>query len=51
MNLTSGIIEVDLHGLRAKEAVKRAKSEVNKASGAVLYHPSHTWLSLRHKDP
>jgi hypothetical protein len=25
---------VDLHGLRVEEAVKRAKSEVNKASGA-----------------
>ena len=35
MNLTSGIIEVDLHGLRVEEAVKRAKSEVNKASGSV----------------
>ena len=35
MNLTSGIIEVDLHGLRVEETVKRAKSEVNKASGSV----------------
>ena len=35
MNLTSGIIEVDLHGIRTGEAIKRVKSEVNKASGDV----------------
>ena len=35
MNLTSGVIEIDLHGMRAEEAVRRAKSEVDKASGSV----------------
>ncbi len=51
MNLTSGIIEVDLHGLRAEEAVKRAKSEVNKASGSVyiirLIHGYHGGTRIR----
>ncbi len=45
MNLTSGIIEVDLHGLRVEEAVKKVKSEVRKASGSVyvirLIHGYH----------
>ena len=35
MNLTSGIIEIDLHGMRTEEAVRKARSEVNKASGSV----------------
>ena len=35
MNLTSGIIEVDLHGLRVEEAIRKVKSEVNKAPGSV----------------
>lgn len=26
MNLTSGIIEIDLHGMRVEEAVKKVKS-------------------------
>lgn len=30
MNLTSGVIEIDLHGMRAEEAVRRVKSEVAK---------------------
>ena len=51
MNLTSGIIEVDLHGLRVEEAVKRAKSEVNKASGSVyiirLIHGYHGGTGIR----
>ena len=51
MNLTSGIIEVDLHGLRVEEAVKRAKSEVNKASGSVyiirLIHGYHGGTRIR----
>ena len=51
MNLTSGIIEVDLHVLRAEEAVKRAKSEVNKASGSVyiirLIHGYHGGTRIR----
>ena len=45
MNLTSGIIEVDLHGLRVEDAVKRVKSEVRKAPGSVyvirLIHGYH----------
>ena len=51
MNLTSGIIEIDLHGLRTEEAVKRAKSEVNKASGSVyiirLIHGYHGGTRIR----
>lgn len=45
MNLTSGIIEIDLHGLRVDEAVKKVKSEVKKAPGSVyvirLIHGYH----------
>ena len=45
MNLTSGIIEVDLHGLRVEDAVKTVKSEVRKAPGSVyiirLIHGYH----------
>ncbi len=51
MNLTSGTIEADLHGLRTEEAVKRAKSEVNKASGSVciirLIHGYHGGARIR----
>ncbi len=54
MNLTSGIIEVDLHGLRTEEAVKWAKSEVNKASGSVyiirLIHGYHGGTRIREVD-
>ena len=45
MNLTSGIIEIDLHGLRVDEAVKKVKSEIKKAPGSVyvirLIHGYH----------
>ena len=45
MNLTSGIIEVDLHGLRVEEAIKKVKGEVRKAPGSVyvirLIHGYH----------
>ena len=45
MNLTSGIIEVDLHGLRVEDAVKKVKNEVRKAPGSVytirLIHGFH----------
>lgn len=51
MQLTSGIIEVDLHGLRVEEAVKRANDEVNKASGSVyiirLVHGYHGGTRIR----
>ena len=51
MNLTSGIIEVDLHGLRTEEAVKKAKSEVSKASASVyiirLIHGYHGGTRIR----
>ena len=51
MQLTSGIIEVDLHGLRVEEAVKRANDEVNKASGSVyiirLIHGYHGGTRIR----
>ena len=44
MNLTSGIIEIDLHGLRVEEAVKKVKAEVGKAPGS---NPGITELVLR----
>ena len=51
MNITSGIIEVDLHGLRTEEALKRVKSEVSKASGSVyiirLIHGFHGGTRIR----
>ena len=51
MNLTSGVIEIDLHGMRAEEAVRRAKSEVAKASGSVyiirLIHGYHGGTKIR----
>ena len=33
--ISAAIIEVDLHGLRVDEAVKKVRSEVNKASSSV----------------
>lgn len=45
MNLTSGIIEIDLHGLRVEEAITKVKREVQKAPGSVyvirLIHGYH----------
>ena len=51
MNLTSGIIEIDLHDMRTEDAVRKAKSEVNKASGSVyiirLIHGYHGGTRIR----
>ena len=51
MNLTSGIIEIDLHGLRTEEAIKRVRSEVRKAPGSVytirLIHGYHGGTRIR----
>ena len=51
MELTSGIIEVDLHGLNVEDAVKRANEEVKKASGSVyiirLIHGYHGGTRIR----
>ena len=51
MNLTSGVIEIDLHGMRVEEAICRAKSEVSKASGSVyiirLIHGYHGGTRIR----
>ena len=51
MNLTPGIIEVDLHGLRVEEAIRKVKSEVNKAPGSVytirLIHGYHGGTRIR----
>ena len=51
MNLTSGIIEIDLHGLRTEEAVRKARTEVAKASGSVyiirLIHGYHGGTRIR----
>ncbi len=45
MNITSGIIEVDLHGLRVEEAIRKVERELSKASGSVymirLIHGYH----------
>ncbi len=45
MDLTSGIIEIDLHGLRVEEAIRKVKNEVRKAPGSVymirLIHGFH----------
>ena len=49
--MTSGVIEVDLHGLRVEEAIKRAESEVKKASSGVyiirLIHGYHGGTRIR----
>lgn len=51
MNLSAGIIEIDLHGMRAEEAVKAVKREVAKASTAVytirVIHGYHGGTSIR----
>ena len=51
MNLSSGIIEIDLHGMRAEEAVKAVKKEVNKAGPSVytirVIHGFHGGTSIR----
>ena len=51
MNLTSGIIEIDLHGLRVDEAVKKVKSEIKKAPGSVyvirLIHGYHGGMRIK----
>lgn len=51
MNLTSGVIEIDLHGMRVEEAIRRAKSEVAKASDPVyiirLIHGYHGGTRIR----
>ncbi len=51
MELTSGIIEIDLHGLRAEEAVRKAEEAVNRASGSVyiirLIHGYHGGTRIR----
>ena len=51
MSLSAGIIEVDLHGLRAEEAVKAVKREVAKASSSVytirVIHGYHGGTSIR----
>ena len=51
MNVTSGIIEIDLHNLRVEEAIKKVKSEVKKAPGSVytirLIHGYHGGTRIR----
>ena len=43
--MTAGVIEVDLHGLKVEEAIKRVENEVEKASSGVyvvrLIHGYH----------
>lgn len=49
--MTSGVIEVDLHGLRVEEAIKKTESEVKKASSGVytirLIHGYHGGTRIR----
>ena len=49
--MTAGVIEVDLHGLKVEEAVKRAENEVTKASTGVyivrLIHGYHGGTRIR----
>lgn len=51
MELSSGIIEIDLHGMKVEEALRRANEEVNKASGSVyiirLIHGYHGGTRIR----
>ena len=51
MNISSGIIEIDLHGMRAEEAVKAVKKEVAKAGPSVytirVIHGFHGGTSIR----
>ena len=51
MQLTSGIIEVDLHGLRVEEAIQKAENEVRKAPSSVyiirLIHGYHRGTGIR----
>ena len=49
--LSAGVIEVDLHGLRVDEAIRKVRSEVNRASGSVytirLIHGYHGGTGIR----
>ena len=51
MQLTSGIIEFDLHGLRVEEAVQKAEDAVRKAPSSVyvirLIHGYHRGTGIR----
>ena len=51
MKLTSGIIEIDLHGLRVEEAVQKAEDAVRKAPSSVyvirLIHGYHRGTGIR----
>ena len=51
MQLTSGIIEIDLHGLRVEEAVQKAEDAVRKAPSSVyvirLIHGYHRGTGIR----
>ncbi len=49
--LSAGVIEIDLHGLRVDEAVRKVKAQVNKAPGSVytirLIHGYHGGTGIR----
>ena len=51
MALSAGIIEIDLHGMRAEEAVRAVKREVSKAPASVYIiraiHGYHGGTALR----
>ena len=51
MNLTSGIVEIDLHGMRVDEAISKVKREVKNAPGSVytirLIHGYHGGTRIR----
>ena len=49
--LSAGVIEIDLHGLRVDEAIRKVKSEVAKAPGSVyiirVIHGYHGGTGIR----
>ncbi len=49
--LSSAVIEIDLHGLRTDEAIRKVKNEVNKAPRSVytirVIHGYHGGTSIR----
>ncbi len=51
MKLSAGTIEIDLHGLRTEDAIKKVLREVNNASGSVytirLIHGYHGGTRIR----
>ena len=51
MFVTSGIVEIDLHGLKVEDAVRKVRNEVNKAGKSVytirVIHGYHGGTRIR----